>query len=158
LTECLDEDVERMQASAWLLQPREVDMTLFFRALADVDLAAPTLAPFADAFYDEAGSATGAGIRCVAGAVRLRACNATRRRRPRGARACRPSIRATCCAITWPSRPSIAPKQGDDAGIHELLDVLRRPYDDQPGREPFAQRRPDWAHNRAGCSMLSCSS
>lgn len=42
--------------------------------------------------------------------------------------------------------------------IDELYQMLLKPYEDQPQYQKWFAKRPDWAKNKVGSSMLSCSS
>ncbi len=48
--------------------------------------------------------------------------------------------------------------KGDYNLIDTLFDILKKPYNEQPEHEKWFAKRPDWARNKVGCSMLSCSS
>ncbi|HWG85431.1 MAG TPA: YdiU family protein [Deinococcales bacterium] len=141
-----------------LMALSETDMTIFFRDLASLDLAAPSLAPLQGAFYDpdllaahEAAwqewlqrYAARANEDAEAAEVRRARMNAVNPR----------FVLRNYLAQQVIDRA----EAGDPSGIPELLEVLRRPYDEQPQYAHLAARRPDWARNRPGCSTLSCSS
>ncbi len=48
-------------------------------------------------------------------------------------------------------------EQGDYSEVENLLKLIERPYEDQPGMEKYARLPPAWAY-RPGVCMLSCSS
>lgn len=51
-----------------------------------------------------------------------------------------------------------AADEGDYELIEELFQLLKNPYSEQVASEKWFAKRPDWAKNKVGCSMLSCSS
>ena len=145
-----------------LLQGTETDMTIFFRALADIsvdpDLADTELcAPLQPSYYEPV---TKQHLKCTADWLRNLieywqqselSCEA----------------RIALMNKTNPKyvlRNYLAQlaidkaEEGDDSLIHETQVVMQNPYTEQVGKQNYAQKRPDWARSRAGCSMLSCSS
>ena len=158
LAECRDDDVARMRELHALLHAHEVDMTRFFRALAEVDADAPSLQPLESAFYDPAKRA--AGEAAFADWLSRHAARLRDDPLPAPARRARMDAANPRYVLrNWLAQEAIdRAHAGDLGGVETLLDVMRRPYEDQPGREHYAGLRPEWAREKVGCSMLSCSS
>lgn len=51
-----------------------------------------------------------------------------------------------------------AAEKEDYTLIDELYQLLKNPYSEQPDRQKWFAKRPEWAKHKIGCSMLSCSS
>ena len=48
--------------------------------------------------------------------------------------------------------------KGEYALIDNLFELLKKPYEEQPENHKWFAKRPNWANEKIGCSMLSCSS
>jgi serine/tyrosine/threonine adenylyltransferase len=153
-----DDDAPLLLELRPILSEGEIDMTLFYRALAEVDPLNPDPGVFDTAFYDAAKRVAilprlNSWLATYAGLVR-RDGNDTDARRHRMNAVNPLYVFRNYLAVEAIEQATA----GDDHGVLALLEVLRRPYTPQPGRERYAARRPDWARQRAGASMLSCSS
>jgi uncharacterized protein YdiU (UPF0061 family) len=153
-----EQDGELIAQAFELMQLAEMDMTWFFRGLAEVDATAPDMAPLRDAFYrEDLRQQHEPAIRAWLEryAARLRQDGEALPARQARMNAVNPRF----VLRNYLAQEAIdLAEQGDASLVHELLDVMSRPYDEQPDRLRFAGKRPDWAREKAGCSMLSCSS
>lgn len=142
----------------------ETDMTLVFRALAEVapdpaalDAQDDPLAPLRPAFYADPQPHHEKAWRAWLGryAARLQGDGRTHDDR----RAAMNAVNPLYVLRNWLAQEAIEQaERGDAARVTELLDVMRQPYTERPGLEHFASKRPEWARHKPGCSMLSCSS
>jgi uncharacterized protein YdiU (UPF0061 family) len=139
---------------ATLLVEVSTDYTLFFRSLA---APAPTVDALEPAFYAPLDDLQRAAFARWLGDY---AARVAREGIDDGERAARMNaINPLYVPRNYLVQEVIeATERGDRSALHELLDVLRSPYVEQPGRERFARKRPAWAAHKPGCSMLSCSS
>ncbi|SEK62725.1 protein adenylyltransferase SelO [Nitrosovibrio tenuis] len=165
-----------------LLQQVETDMTLFFRCLMKIpvdisvndgagnamrdayhlgDREDSALAGlFRPAFYDEQQAFSPEQLARLAGWLRRYLARVRLDAQPAELRYQR-MRRANPKYVlrNYMAQQAIeALEQGDASVINRLMEVLQRPYDEQPEHEELAGRRPEWARNKPGCSALSCSS
>ena len=141
-----------------LMQQAELDMTIWFRTLARLDHEAPDLTLFSEAFYrPEAHETHGVALSnwLERYAARLRRDDLS----PDQRRQRMDSVNPRFVPRNYLAQQAIdQAERGQLAPLQQLLAILRQPYAEQPEHAEFAARRPDWARQRAGCSMLSCSS
>ena len=151
-----EDDADLVEDAFSLMYRAEIDMTLFFRSLARVDVDAPDVGELQGALYPpeclyhaELSAWLGRWAQRVRADAELSALRVTRMNAANPCYVLRNYLAQQAIDLA---------EQGDVSMIEALLEVLRHPYVEQPGRESFAAKRPEWARQRAGCSMLSCSS
>ena len=150
-----------------LLAEAEVDMTIFYRRLADIECEQDAdnvseqdlIAPLLDAWYRFEAVNSSYQTRFAAWLrdyiKRLQSEHSQQVVRKQSMNAVNPKY----VLRNYLSQQAIdKAEQGDYSLVHVLLEVMRHPYNEQVDKEQFAQKRPEWARNKAGCSMLSCSS
>ncbi|MCB0977823.1 MAG: YdiU family protein [Acidimicrobiales bacterium] len=159
-------DDEPIEDLSRVLRSSEIDQVIFFRDLADVPVD-PNLDVSDDGLL---APLTGAWYRPeeISGEVAAEICTWLRVWRRRVADGGLTDAERTTAMDSLNPRYVLRnylaqevidqAESGDTSGITDILDVLRRPYEDQTGRDRFSARRPEWARHRVGCSMLSCSS
>lgn len=159
-------DADLFQELDTVLRRATTDMTIFFRLLADLPCSDDALAlgdqellaPLMEAYYHPA-ALTAADKQAVAKWLRTYIKRVMEDSAGEERRAQMNLVNPKYVLRNYMAQEAIdLAERGDYSRVRELLDLVRRPYDEQQERQQYFAKRPSWAENRAGCSMLSCSS
>ena len=158
---CVDDanDLKLIQHLEDNLQLAEIDMTIFFRNLSSFTDAESSLSQFENSFYDfkntsdEIKENWNLWFKKYEERLKIESLLFEERKQKMNA------VNPKYVLRNYMSQLAIdAADKGDYSLIDELFQLLKKPYDEQPNNEKWFSKRPEWARNKAGCSMLSCSS
>jgi uncharacterized protein YdiU (UPF0061 family) len=154
-----ENDLNLIQALEDNLQLVETDMTIFFRNLSDFSDVKTGFHLIENAFYD---------LENIADEVKMRWINWFEIYQNRLQKETISSeerkikmdlVNPKYVLRNYMSQLAIdAADEGDYSLIDELFQLLKKPYSEQPKYQKWFAKRPEWARNKVGCSMLSCSS
>ena len=140
-----------------LMTRAEVDMSKFFRSLADIKMQIPELEVLRSAFYQaelcESYQANfGQWLHRYAARLSQQLDSDEARRSRMNL------VNPHFVLRNYLAQTAIDAAMREDVSmIHKLMEAARNPYSDNIPVE-LTEKRPDWAVNYPGCSMLSCSS
>lgn len=154
-------DDELIKTLEEVLQLSETDMTIFFRKLANfkAEKVADGLVLVNDAFYFPSEIEGATKERWIHWferyADRIQKEKQSDEVRKKGMNKVNPKY----VFRNYMAQLAIdAADKGDYSLIDEYYRLLKNPYEEQPEFEKWFVKRPEWARNKVGCSMLSCSS
>lgn len=158
-------DLQLFNTLQTILSAVETDMTIFYRLLAklpttiDLQTDAQWLAFFAPCYYNQAelNSAYRQNFRhwLQQYLSRISSDGLTPEQRARAMNQVNPKF----ILRNYIAQQAIElAEQGDFTEIKRLQTIFQNPYLEQQEYESYAQKRPEWARWKAGCSSLSCSS
>ncbi len=161
LLEAEDSDGELIEALESVLQLSETDMTLFFRKLADFqpEKTSQGLTLVHEAFYSPSEIEGAIKEQWIHWFERYARRLVKEKQSNEARKSAMNKVNPKYVLRNYMAQLAIDDAdKGDYSLIDELYQLLKKPYEEQPESEKWFAKRPDWARNKVGCSMLSCSS
>ncbi len=158
----IENDIKLIYQLTELLTVKETDMTIFFRLLSNIkkeDNPEKAFSKISPAFYqldeikDEILTAWHFWLSEYIARIKQEKLSDSERKEKMDTTNPKYVLRNYMAQIAID-----AADKEDYTIIDELFTLLQKPYDEQPEKEQWFAKRPDWAREKIGCSMLSCSS
>jgi uncharacterized protein YdiU (UPF0061 family) len=154
-----EDDVKLIQDLEDTLQLVETDMTIFFRKLIDFTDNNSGLQLIKESFYDYKNISTevmntwNLWFKRYDERLKIERVSIEERKEKMNA------VNPKYVLRNYMSQLAIdEADKGNYTLIDALFQLLKKPYSEQPENEKWFAKRPEWARNKVGCSMLSCSS